>query len=143
MTVELTADDARRVAVTAQLLAGQQLDGVLDVVRRLTLLQVDQTRAVAPSPDVVLWSRLGQDYDPVELVDLRETQQLLELDNVLRPAEDIALYRAEMDAFVDLVRHGGQSPCSVDDALAALVVAEAAVRSRRENRPVHLVEMGA
>lgn len=52
-------------------------------------------------------------------------------------------YRAEMDAFVDLVRHGGESPCSVDDALAALVVAEAAVRSRRENRPVHLVEMGA
>lgn len=52
-------------------------------------------------------------------------------------------YRAELNAFVDLVRHGGESPCTVDDALSALVVAEAAVRSRREHRPVHLVEMGA
>jgi myo-inositol 2-dehydrogenase/D-chiro-inositol 1-dehydrogenase len=52
-------------------------------------------------------------------------------------------YRAELGAFVDLVRDGGDSPCTVDDALAALVVAEAAVRSRRENRPVHLVEMGS
>jgi myo-inositol 2-dehydrogenase/D-chiro-inositol 1-dehydrogenase len=52
-------------------------------------------------------------------------------------------YRAEMEAFVELVRTGGPSPCTVDDALAALVVAEAAARSRREHRPVHLVEMGS
>lgn len=52
-------------------------------------------------------------------------------------------YRAEMEGFVALVRDGGTSPCSVDDALAALVVAEAAARSRRERRPVHLVEMGS
>ncbi|HET8615326.1 MAG TPA: Gfo/Idh/MocA family oxidoreductase [Actinomycetales bacterium] len=52
-------------------------------------------------------------------------------------------YRAEINGFVDLVRGGGESPCTVDDALAALVVAEAAARSRREHRPVHLVEMGS
>jgi myo-inositol 2-dehydrogenase/D-chiro-inositol 1-dehydrogenase len=52
-------------------------------------------------------------------------------------------YRAELNAFLDVVRHGGPSPCTVDDALAALVVAEAAARSRREHRPVHLVEMGS
>jgi myo-inositol 2-dehydrogenase/D-chiro-inositol 1-dehydrogenase len=51
-------------------------------------------------------------------------------------------YRAEMNAFVDMVRDGTESACPVDDALAALTIALAALRSRREHRPVHLVEMG-
>jgi hypothetical protein len=32
---------------------------LLELVRQLTLLQVDLTPAVAPSADLVVWSRLG------------------------------------------------------------------------------------
>jgi uncharacterized protein YcaQ len=56
---ELSRLDARRVAVRAQLLDGRRPTGLLDVVRRLTLLQIDPTAAIAPSADRVAWSRLG------------------------------------------------------------------------------------
>ncbi|MCC2321375.1 DNA glycosylase AlkZ-like family protein [Cellulomonas xiejunii] len=93
----LTRADARRVAVRAQLLAAGRPTGVLDVVRHLTVLQPDPTSAVAPSADVVLWSRIGSDYDPLELRDLVDQQRLVEIRGFLRPAEDVALFRAEMD----------------------------------------------
>ena len=54
-------------------------------------------------------------------------------------------YAAEMAAFVGLVRDGGQSRCTVADALAAFVLAEACEVSRRERRPVKIadIESGA
>ena len=45
-------------------------------------------------------------------------------------------YRAEMDAFVDVARGRRPSPCTPEDARAALVIAEACGRSAREGRPV-------
>ncbi|HEX4704973.1 MAG TPA: crosslink repair DNA glycosylase YcaQ family protein [Pseudonocardiaceae bacterium] len=93
---ELSRVDARRLAVRAQGLAGSSVGGLLDVVRRLTLLQVDPTGAVAPSADLVAWSRLGSSYAPAELVAALEGRTLLELRAMIRPAEDLALYRAEM-----------------------------------------------
>src|SRR5690554_3136936 len=69
---------------------------MLDVVRHLTLLQLDPIAAIAPSADLVLWSRLGPDYAPVERHDALEAGELIELRGMLRPAEDIALYLAEM-----------------------------------------------
>jgi myo-inositol 2-dehydrogenase/D-chiro-inositol 1-dehydrogenase len=52
-------------------------------------------------------------------------------------------YRAELVAFVDAVRAGRESPCGLDDARAALVVALAADRSRRERRPVSIEEVAS
>ncbi|GAA5155611.1 hypothetical protein GCM10023340_41340 [Nocardioides marinquilinus] len=92
----LSRAEARRVAVRAQLLTADRPDDVLDVVRHLTCVQLDQTAAVAPSADLVMWSRLGGGYDPAELADLLDTQQLISLHNLARPAEDLALHRAEM-----------------------------------------------
>jgi myo-inositol 2-dehydrogenase / D-chiro-inositol 1-dehydrogenase len=51
-------------------------------------------------------------------------------------------YREELAVFVDTVRSGGESPCSLEDAGAALAVALAADRSRRERRPVRIEEVG-
>ncbi|MEV4621415.1 crosslink repair DNA glycosylase YcaQ family protein [Asanoa sp. NPDC049573] len=97
MTVHrLSARDARRIAVRAQLLDRARPESMHDVVRHLTLLQADLTSAVAPNADLVLWSRLGSAYDPGELVDALDHHRLVELLGMIRPREDIALYRAEM-----------------------------------------------
>ncbi len=52
-----------------------------------------------------------------------------------------AAYVAEIDAFLAVARAERETPCSVEDALEALLVAEAAERSRREHRPVALAEV--
>ena len=93
---ELSRVAARRIAVRAQLLDNPRPTDLLDVVRRLTLLDIEPTAAVAPSADLVLWSRLGGGYEPDELQVLLENRILLELRGVIRPSEDIALYRADM-----------------------------------------------
>ncbi len=98
---ELSRRDARRIAVRAQLLESPRPTALLDVVRRLTLLQIDLTAAVAPSADLVAWSRLGSSYDPAQLVTALEEQTLVELRAMIRPWEDLALYRAEMAGWAE------------------------------------------
>jgi uncharacterized protein YcaQ len=66
------------------------------VVRQLTLLQIDPTAAIAPNADPVAWSRLGSSYSPAELVTALADRTLLELRAMIRPSEDLALYRADM-----------------------------------------------
>jgi uncharacterized protein YcaQ len=95
----LSRRQARRIAVRAQLLDRPQPTDLLDVVRRLTLLQVDHTAAVAPSAELVVWSRLGPAYSPTALADALDEGSLLELQGMIRPREDLALYRAEMAAW--------------------------------------------
>jgi uncharacterized protein len=95
----LTRDEARRIAVRAQLLDSARPTDLLDLVRHLTLLQVEPTAAVAPSAEVVAWSRLGPRFRRSDLEDAVADGTLVELHSMLRPAEDIALYRAEMAAW--------------------------------------------
>ena len=83
---------------------------LLAVVDRLTFLQLDPTAAVAPSADLVAWSRLGDAYDPAQL------QRALERDRTMfehraqpvatepmivmvRPMADLGLYLADMAAW--------------------------------------------
>jgi uncharacterized protein YcaQ len=96
---ELSRTDARRIAVRAQLLTRQRPTDLLETVRQLTLLQIEPTSAVAPSAELVLWSRLGSAFDPQEMWDALDQQQLIELHQTLRVPEDIALFRAEMAAW--------------------------------------------
>jgi uncharacterized protein len=94
----LSRQDARRVAVRAQLLQQARPADLLTVVRRLTLLQLDPVSAVAPSADLVVWSRLGSSaYSPSDLRTALDERRLFELRALIRPAEDIALYRAAME----------------------------------------------
>jgi uncharacterized protein len=101
---QLSRLDARRIAVRAQLLDQRRPADLLDVVRRLTLLQVDPIAAVAPSADLVAWSRLGSSYSPADLDDALEDRSLLELRAMIRPSEDLALYRADMAAWDSAAR---------------------------------------
>jgi len=97
---ELSRTDARRIAVRGQILDAARPTVLLDVVRRLTLLQIDPVAAIAPSADLVAWSRLGAaHYAPADLDAALENRTLLELRAMIRPSEDLALYRADMAAW--------------------------------------------
>lgn len=94
---ELSARDARRIAVRAQRLDADRPTDLIETVRHLTLVQHDQTAAVAPNAELVMWSRLGSAACPRGAVtDAFEEQALIDLFGLLRPADDLVLYRAEM-----------------------------------------------
>lgn len=93
---ELTRPQARRIAVQAQLLDAHRPTELHAVVRQLTLLQIDPIAAIAPNADLVAWSRLGSSYVPDELATALKERTLLELRAMIRPSEDLALYRADM-----------------------------------------------
>lgn len=93
---ELTRAEARRVAVRGQMLTAERPSDLLATLRRLALVQIDPTAAVAPSADLVLWSRLGSAYHPEMLRDALSVRIVVELSGVLRPAEDVVLFGAEM-----------------------------------------------
>jgi hypothetical protein len=93
---ELTRTDARRIAVRAQLLTAMRPADLIETVHGLSLLQVDPTSAVAPSAQLVLWSRLGSAYDPRELTEAIDQQRVVDFRGTLRPAQDLAVLRAEL-----------------------------------------------
>ena len=91
----LTKAQARRIAVRAQLLDAPRPTDLLTVVSQLTLLQIDPTAAIAPSADLVAWSRLGSAYQPAHLKEaLEEDRSLFELDALVRPMGDLGLHLA-------------------------------------------------
>jgi uncharacterized protein YcaQ len=93
---EVSVEEARRIAVRAQLLDGTATD-VLSTVRTLGFLQLDPIATVAPPQQLVLWSRLGDRYDPAELDRLLWVdRKLVEWDAFLWPAEDLPLLKARM-----------------------------------------------
>jgi hypothetical protein len=91
----LTKEQARRIAVRAQLLDAPRPTELLTVVHRLTLLQIDPTAAVAPSADLVAWSRLGSGYRPDDLEQaLEQDRTLFEHNALVRPMSDLGLHLA-------------------------------------------------
>ena len=97
---ELTREQARQVAVRAQLLDAQRPTDLVELVRHLTLLQIDPTAAIAPSADLVAWSRLGSTYRPEDLKQaLEEDRTLFELDALVRPMDDVGLHLAGAGEF--------------------------------------------
>jgi uncharacterized protein YcaQ len=96
----LTKARARQIAVRAQLLDAARPTDLVEVVRRLTLLQIDPTAAIAPSADLVAWSRLGSSYTPEDLKRALEVDRtLFELDALVRPMDDLGLHLAGASGF--------------------------------------------
>ena len=82
----------------AQLLDAPRPKKLLEVVERLTLLQVDPTAAIAPNADLVLWSRLGRSYRPEQLKQaLEQDRTLFEFNALIRPMGDLGLFLARAD----------------------------------------------
>ena len=79
----------------AQLLDAPRPTDLVEVVQQLTLLQIDPTAAVAPSADLVAWSRLGSPYQPARLQQaLEQDRTLFEHNALVRPMSDLGLYLA-------------------------------------------------
>lgn len=98
--LRLGRDEARRIAVRAQLLDAYRPESLLAMVDHLTLLQLDPTKAVAPSADLVAWSRLGAGYAPSDLrFALEEERSLVEYDGMVRPMADMGLLLAGAEAW--------------------------------------------
>jgi uncharacterized protein len=112
----LTREEARRIALRAQLLDADRPGDLLTVVERLTFLQLDPTAVVAPSADLVAWSRIGNAYAPSHL------QRALEIDRTLfeyrgqdveiepalamvRPMANLGLFLADMATWRFGTRH--------------------------------------
>jgi uncharacterized protein YcaQ len=109
--LRLDKQEARRVAIRAQRLDGERPGDLLELVRRLTFLQLDPTAAVAPSADLIAWSRLGSAHRPADLKRAIEVDRTLwehkaqdELTSpaiaMVRPTSDLGLHLAEMAAGV-------------------------------------------
>jgi uncharacterized protein YcaQ len=96
----LSLEEARRIAIRAQQLDAIRPTDLVALVHQLTLLQIDPTAAIAPSADLVAWSRLGSSYQPVDLQRaLEQDRTLFERDAMVRPMSDLGLYLAEMETF--------------------------------------------
>ncbi|HJU80324.1 MAG TPA: crosslink repair DNA glycosylase YcaQ family protein, partial [Acidimicrobiia bacterium] len=102
---KLDLTEARRIAVRAQLLTVERPGSLLDVVKRLTFIQLDPTAAVAPSVDLVAYGRLGPSYRPDHLIEAMEQRTLFEhrfmepnapAVALVRPMDDLGLYLAQM-----------------------------------------------
>jgi uncharacterized protein YcaQ len=91
----LTKDEARRIAVRAQLLDAVRPTELVPMIERLTLLQLDPTAAIAPAADLVAWSRLGSSYRPEHLKRaVEDDRALFEFDATFRAKRDIGLHLA-------------------------------------------------
>jgi uncharacterized protein YcaQ len=97
--MRLSQAEARRLAISAQRLAGRRPGGILEAVRETGPLQLDPTNAVARSQLLVLWSRLGA-YDVGELDRLLwEERALFQWRAFIYPAEDWPLVSAAARRF--------------------------------------------
>jgi uncharacterized protein len=93
--LRLSKDQARRIAVRAQLLDARRPTDLVEMVTHLTFLQIDPTAAIAPAVDLVAWSRLGYTYRPEHLKQaLEQDRTLFEHNALVRPMDDVGLYLA-------------------------------------------------
>lgn len=86
MVHELTREQARRIAVRAQLLDADRPGDVVGIAEQLGAIKIDPTATIAPAEQTILWSRIGQSYEPVQLSKAVEIDRLLfEFDGAFRP----------------------------------------------------------
>lgn len=97
--IDLSRDDARRLAVRAQLLDAEQPGDVVEVADQLGAIKIDPTAVIAPAEHTILWSRLGRGYEPVQLSKVVERDRLLfEFDGAFRPIDLLPLLLPDMRA---------------------------------------------
>jgi uncharacterized protein YcaQ len=92
VTHRLTRDQARRIAVRAQLLDAYRPGDVVEVAEQLGAIKIDPTATIAPAEHTILWSRIGSDFDRYQLTKAVESDRLLfEFDGAFRPVSLLPL----------------------------------------------------
>ena len=101
MSVRLSGEQARQIALRAQLLDARRPASLVEMVDQLTLVQIDPTTAIVRSPDLVAWSRLGEAYEPSDLVFALETERsLVEHVTFIRSMDDIGIHLSVADEWI-------------------------------------------
>ena len=92
MTHQLTRDQARRIAVRAQLLDADRAGDVIGVAEQLGAIKIDPTATIAPAEQTILWSRIGSGFESAQLSKAVEIDRLLfEFDGAFRPVSLLPL----------------------------------------------------
>jgi len=97
MVHRLSREQARRIALRGQLLTAESPAGIVETIDALTVVNIEPTAAIAPSADLILWSRLGWPYQPADLSRLfEEDRAVFEWGGFYRAMTDLALLIPEM-----------------------------------------------
>ncbi|MFF2488254.1 DNA glycosylase AlkZ-like family protein [Microbacterium sp. NPDC058062] len=97
MVHRLSREEARRIALRGQLLTAERPAGIVETIDALTVVNIEPTAAIAPSADLILWSRLGWPYQPADLTRLfEEDRAVFEWGGFYRAMTDLALLIPEM-----------------------------------------------
>jgi hypothetical protein len=108
VTHQLTRDQARRIVVRSQLLDADRPGDVVQVAEELGAIKIDPTATIAPAEHTILWSRIGDAYDPIQLSKAVEHDRLLfEYDGAFRPVSLLPLMLPAM-------RRGPQRQSNID-----------------------------
>jgi len=92
VTHRLTPDQARRIAVRAQLLDADRPGDVVGVAEQLGAIKIDPTSTIATAEHTILWSRIGSTYESLQLSKAAEIDRLLfEFDGSFRPVSLLPL----------------------------------------------------
>ncbi len=139
--MELSLSEARRAAVSAQLLSAPRPTDIVQVVEQLGALQLDPTSAVARSEHIVLWSRIGR-YDVADLDRaMYRERRLFEYGSWILPVSEFDLHRDAMRRYLSGPTTRQRYVRAWLDSNAAFrrsVVAE--IRKRGPLRSRHLVD---
>jgi len=95
--IRISRRRARQIAVSAQLLDAVRPASIVSAVKSLGFIQMDPTAVVARTEHLVLWSRLGNAFQPKDLaLAVYRKRTLFEWAAFIYPAADYALYRPQM-----------------------------------------------
>lgn len=95
--IELTRDQARRIAVRAQLLDADRPGDVVEVIEQLGWIKIDPTATIVTAEHAALWSRIGWGYEPGQLKKAVEQDRLVfEFDGGFHAASELPLMRPLM-----------------------------------------------
>jgi uncharacterized protein len=135
MVIRLGVDEARHLAVRAQLLSAERPAGIVETVYGLTAVNIEPTAAIAPSAELILWSRLGEPFRPADLVRAVEhDRDLFEWGGFYRLMSDLPLVRPDMRRRPTYASH--RDWLTANDAFRREVLA----RLRAEG-PLHAAEI--